>query len=279
MRYTALMATGLSRQRKGGRESENSVCFQVTSLQPWASFKFNITERSNCQEAAGLHLSQCILKIDFQSLKMCLSKVICHGKPLSTSVYPLYCGYSFSCRMIQALISTCESRCTKYAFGYTELINIYCTIHKFLYHIFDLNMKQNDSWANTALLVSLFWTPADKKKKGFQLVWWSETWMYWADASAPIVGVSRHIVVSSILSQLRALMPHFDGTCVMENELVREIRRGKVAKWAHPRQPARRTQLLWTSEVTMLSRSYCCRSKALICSLRFIHGVKWYVYW
>lgn len=149
---------------------------------------------------------------------------------------------------------------------YINVIDSFCTLEK---HIFNLNMKQNDSWANTAPLVSLFWTPADKKRE-FELVWWTEIWMYWADASGPIVGISRHTV---------CLMPHFDGACMMENEPVREIRRGKVAKWIHPRQPARRAQLLWTREVTMLSGSYCCLSKALICSLWFIHGVEWYVYW
>lgn len=54
-------------------------------------------------------------------------------------------------------------------------------------------------------------------------------WMYGADASLLSVGMST-LFVPSILSQLQSSMPHFAGTCMMENELVREISRGEVAK-------------------------------------------------
>lgn len=52
------------------------------------------------------------------------------------------------------------------------------------------------------------------------------------------------LFVPSILSQLCSSMSRFDETCMIENELVREISRGKVVEWIHPRQPDRKGTII-----------------------------------
>lgn len=56
--------------------------------------------------------------------------------------------------------------------------------------------------------------------------------------------------VPSTLTHPRSSMSHFDGTCMMEHELVHEISR--VAKWVHPKQPARKWAIIMDKECDYL---------------------------
>ncbi|KAK2828152.1 hypothetical protein Q5P01_019186 [Channa striata] len=48
-----------------------------------------------------------------------------------------------------------------------------------------------------------------------------------------------HIVVSLNLISAATSTPHFDGTCMMEKELAREIGRGEFCQAISPRRPGK----------------------------------------